>query len=51
MTVEFTVLFQCDLDPEDAEAIRNGEMTVDDLDWYYYMQNANTDLISIVVDG
>lgn len=51
MFVEFTVLYQCDLDPEDAKAIENGEMTVDDIDWYYYAQNATADLISIEVDG
>lgn len=51
MTVEFTVLYQCDLDPEDAKAIESGEMTVDDIDWYYYAQNADMDLISIAVDG
>lgn len=51
MFVQFTVACECDLDPEDAKAIESGEMTIDDIDWYYYLQNADTDLISIEVDG
>lgn len=51
MSVEFTVLYQCDLDPEDAKAIESGEMTIDDIDWYYYAQDASMELISIEVDG
>lgn len=50
MWVRFTVSFECKLDPEDEQAIEDGAMTVDDVDWLYYMQDAEADLISIEED-
>lgn len=47
MFVRFTVECECNLDPEDAERIENGEMTIHDIDWYFYMQDCTMTLVSI----
>lgn len=47
MFVRFTVECECNLDPEDAERIENGEMTIHDIDWYFYMQDSDMTLASI----
>lgn len=50
MYVLFNVQFTCKLDPEDEKAIEDGAMAIDDVDWLYYMQDAEADLISIEED-
>lgn len=40
MNVLITVNYECTLDDDDVESIKNGRMTLDDIDWLYYIRNA-----------
>lgn len=50
MYVLFNVQFVCKLDPEDEQAIEDGAMTIEDVDWVYYIQDADATLVSIEED-
>lgn len=48
MTGEMTVRFEFNLDPEDEQAIEEGTMTEQDLDWQYYIDKAVSAELEII---
>lgn len=50
MYVLFNVQFECKLNPEDEKAIEDGSITIEDIDWTYYMQDADATPVSIEED-
>ena len=48
MIGEMTVHFEFELNDEDAQAIKEGIMTEQDLDWEYYMDKALSEYLETI---
>lgn len=51
MYVEITISHLVKLDDEDAQDIENGDMTLSDIDWSYYLDQAGDTVLESIVEA